>query len=64
MKQYGLERYAITDENLSPELLISLFAKLTEEAEVLSSQILKRNIEITQKIKYDFNMMIHSSLNG
>jgi polysaccharide pyruvyl transferase WcaK-like protein len=64
MEQYDLKRFSIPDEELSPELLINTFDKLTKEAEVLSEQIFEKSKSISQKISRDFNQMIRSSLNG
>jgi len=64
MNQYGLNDYVISDNELIPDLLISTFEKLTEDAENIGEHIFLRSKEIAKKIKSDFNAMIQFNLNG
>jgi len=64
MSQYGLSDYVISDNELSSDLLVSTFEKMTEDAEKIGEQIFIRSKDIAQKIRDDFNVMIQSNLNG
>lgn len=58
MKQFGVEKFAIADLDLSPEKLISLFINLMEDADAIGEKIFERSREIATIIQNDFNSMI------
>jgi polysaccharide pyruvyl transferase WcaK-like protein len=64
MNQYGLNDFVIHDNELTTDLLVSTFEKMTKDSENLGEHIFIRSKEIAKRIRNDFNTMIQLHLNG